>query len=58
MFTAVPVGTQPRRAPVVQEPALPAVDEEVIVTAFAAASGSSEVLHLLNVSPGRNRFSR
>ncbi|KAL0043145.1 hypothetical protein WJX79_010487 [Trebouxia sp. C0005] len=42
MFTAVPVGTQPRRAPVVQEPALPAVDEEVIVTAFAAVSGSSE----------------
>ncbi len=57
MFTAVPVGTQPRRAPVVQEPALPAVDEEVIVTAFAAVSGSSEVSHLLYAFTRRNRFS-
>ncbi len=56
MFTAVPVGTQPRRAPVVQEPALPAVDEEVIVTAFAAVSGSSEVSHLLYACTGRKRF--
>lgn len=47
MFTAVPAGTQPRRAPVVQEPSLPAVHEGVIVTAFAAASGSSEVRFLL-----------
>ncbi len=44
MFTAVPVGTQPRRAPVIQEPGLPAVHEEVIVTAFAAVSESVEVL--------------
>ena len=36
MVTAVPVGTQPRRAPVSQEPGLPAVQEGVIVTAFAA----------------------
>ena len=47
MFTAVPAGTQPRRAPVVQEPSLPAVHEGVIVTAFATASASSEVRFLL-----------
>lgn len=43
MVTAVPAGTQPRRAPAVQEPALPAVHEGVIVTAFAAVSTSIEV---------------
>lgn len=42
MVTAVPAGTQPRRAPAVQEPALPAVHEGVIVTAFAAVSTSIE----------------
>ena len=41
MVTAVP-GSQ-RRSTVTQEPALPAVHEGVIVTAFAAASDSSEV---------------
>lgn len=40
MVTAVP-GSQ-RRSTVTQEPALPAVHEGVIVTAFAAASDSSE----------------
>ena len=41
MVTAVP-GSQ-RRSTVTQEPALPAVHEGVIVTAFVAASDSSEV---------------
>ena len=41
MVTAVP-GSQ-RRNTVTQEPALPAVHEGVVVTAFAAASDSSEV---------------
>lgn len=42
MVTAVP-GSQ-RRTAATQEPALPAVQEGVIATAFAAASDSSEVL--------------
>lgn len=42
MVTAVP-GSQ-RRTAATQEPALPAVQEGVTVTAFAAASDSSEVL--------------
>lgn len=49
MVTAVP--SSHRRSTVAQEPALPAVQEGVIVTALAAASESSEVrLRLLELT--------
>ena len=43
MVTAVPGSQQRQRSTVTQEPALPAVQEGVTLTQFAAASDSSEV---------------